>query len=100
MTDVELLIDLQRRFEEIGDVPFPIEEGALIEKLSFTACSLTIEPISKLFPQHGDQCELHKPEEVDRVIFPANQEPALPLQPRQEAFDEPAAFVPPQTWHR
>jgi len=43
MTDVELLVDLQRRFEESGDVPFSIEEGALIEKLSFTARSLTIE---------------------------------------------------------
>ena len=43
MTDVELLVDLQRRFEESGDVSFSIEEGALIEKLSFTVRSLTIE---------------------------------------------------------
>ncbi len=43
MTDVELLVDLQRQFEESGNIPFSIEEGALIEKLSFTARSLTIE---------------------------------------------------------
>lgn len=43
MTDVELLVDLQRQFEESGNIPFSIEEGALIEKLSFTARTLTIE---------------------------------------------------------
>ncbi|MBX3330634.1 MAG: hypothetical protein KF722_09555 [Nitrospira sp.] len=43
MTDVELLVDLQRRSEESGDILFSIEEGALIEKLSFTARSLTVE---------------------------------------------------------
>nr|WP_281721430.1 hypothetical protein [Nitrosomonas nitrosa] len=43
MTDVELLVDLQRQFEESGAIPFSIEEGARIEKLSFTARSLTIE---------------------------------------------------------
>jgi hypothetical protein len=43
MTDVELRVDLQRQFEESGDVPFSIEEGALIAKLSFTTRSLTKE---------------------------------------------------------
>lgn len=43
MTDVELLVDLQPQFEESGDVPFSIEEGALIAKLSFTTRSLTKE---------------------------------------------------------
>ncbi|MGZ8381477.1 MAG: hypothetical protein ACXW4C_07550, partial [Nitrospira sp.] len=43
MTDVELLVDLQRQFQESGNIPFSIEEGARIEKLSFIARSLTIE---------------------------------------------------------
>jgi hypothetical protein len=43
MTDVELLEDLQRQFEESGAVPFSLEEGALITKLSFTTRSFTIE---------------------------------------------------------
>jgi hypothetical protein len=43
MTDAELLEELERQFEESGDIPFSLEEGALIAKLSFTARSLTIE---------------------------------------------------------
>lgn len=43
MTDAELLEELERQSEESGDMPFSIEEGALIEKLAFTARSLTIE---------------------------------------------------------
>ena len=43
MTDAELLEELERQFEESGDVPFSIEEGALIAKLSFTSFSLTRE---------------------------------------------------------
>lgn len=43
MTDVELLEDLQCQFEKSGDIPFSIEEGALIAKLSFTSRPLTRE---------------------------------------------------------
>lgn len=43
MTDAELLADLQHQFEECGNIPFSIEEGALIAKLSFTSYSLTRE---------------------------------------------------------
>jgi hypothetical protein len=43
LTDAELLEELERQSEESGDIPFSIEEGALIKKLSFTARSLTKE---------------------------------------------------------
>ncbi|HRC42702.1 MAG TPA: hypothetical protein PLT27_01515 [Nitrospira sp.] len=43
MSDAELLKELKRQFEERGAVPFSIEEGALIAKLSFTSRSLTPE---------------------------------------------------------
>jgi hypothetical protein len=42
MTDAELLDELEYQFEERGTVPFSLEEGALIAKLSFTTSSLTI----------------------------------------------------------
>ena len=67
----------------------------LIENRS-TEVSYILEPISKLFEQHGDACELHKTQEVGGVIFPANQPAPLPLEPRKEPFDEPAALVPAQ----
>lgn len=35
--------------------------------------STPLEPISKLFQEHRDAGELHKPEEVGRVILPTNQ---------------------------
>src|SRR5262245_11292974 len=56
---------------------------------------ITLEPISKLLKQHGNRRELHKAEEVGGVIFPANQQPPLPLEPRKEPFDEPATLMPP-----
>ncbi len=49
-----------------------------------------------MFEQHGDRCELHKAQEVGGVVFPANQQPPLPLQPGKEPFDEPAAVIAPQ----
>ena len=42
MTESELLNELERQFEEQGTVPFSLEEGTLIAKLSFTMRSLTI----------------------------------------------------------
>lgn len=40
MTDIELLGELERRFDADGKVPFAVEEGALVESLSFTSRSL------------------------------------------------------------
>lgn len=49
-----------------------------------------------MFQEHGDAGELHKPEEVGGVILPANEEAPFPLKPSEEAFDEPATFIPPE----
>src|SRR5215831_5887491 len=63
---------------------------------SAPAYSTVLEPISKLLQQHGDGGELHKTQEVSGVIFPANQQAPLPLQPGKEPLDEPAALIPSQ----
>ena len=55
-----------------------------------------LEPISKLLQEHRDTGELHTPEKIGGVVLPANEETSFPLQPGKEAFDEPAAFVPPE----
>jgi hypothetical protein len=41
MTEIELLKELERRFDAEGEVPFSVEDGALVESLSFTSRSLT-----------------------------------------------------------
>lgn len=56
----------------------------------------SLEPISKLFEQHGNGCELHKPQKVGGVIFPTNQEPSFPLEPRKEPLREPSTLIAPE----
>jgi hypothetical protein len=52
-----------------------------------------VEPISKSFEKDNEAGELDKAEEIVGVVFPANKEAALPLNPCEEALDEPAAHV-------
>src|SRR5882757_3341216 len=56
-----------------------------------------LEPISKLLKQNAQGCKLHETEKVGRVVFPSNQEPTLPLNPRKEALDDPAPLIPTQS---
>ena len=42
------------------------------------------------------RCKLHETQEVGGVVLPTNQQPPLPLQPRKEPFNEPAALIAPQ----
>lgn len=50
------------------------------------------EPISKLFEQHSDAGELHKPQEMGGVILPTNKYAALPFAARQGTA-QPASGV-------
>ena len=52
-----------------------------------------LEPISKSFEKDNEAGELDKAEEIVGVVFPANKDAALPLNPGEEALDEPAAHV-------
>ena len=49
-----------------------------------------LEPVSKSFE---DDNEPGKAEEIGGVVLPANEDPALPLNPSEEALDEPASHV-------
>jgi hypothetical protein len=53
----------------------------------------SLEPISKSFEKDNEAGELDKAEEIVGVVFPANKDAALPLNPGEEALDEPAAHV-------
>jgi hypothetical protein len=52
-----------------------------------------LEPISKSSEEEDKAGELDESKEVLGVVFPADENAALPLDPRKEAFDEPAAHI-------
>ena len=52
-----------------------------------------LEPISKSFEEDHEAGELDEAEEVLAVVFPADEDAALPLDPGEEAFDEPTSHV-------
>ena len=55
--------------------------------------AMGLEPISKSSEEENKAGELDESKEVLGVVFPADENAALPLDPRKEAFDEPAAHV-------
>ena len=63
--------------------------------MSDTPISKTIwlEPISKSSEEDNEAGELDKTEEVLGVILPADEDAALPLDPSEEALDQPASHV-------
>ena len=52
-----------------------------------------LEPVSKSFEEDNEAGKLDKAEEIVGVVLPANEDPALPLNPGEEALDEPASRV-------
>ena len=52
-----------------------------------------LEPISKSSEEDNEAGELDKAEEVLGVVLPADEDAALPLNPGEEALDEPASHV-------
>src|SRR6266404_9942051 len=52
-----------------------------------------LEPHSKSFEEDDEAGKLDKAEEIVGVVLPANEDPALPLNPGEEALDEPASHV-------
>src|SRR5215472_6617898 len=52
-----------------------------------------VEPVSKLFEEDNEAGKLDKAEEIVGVVLPSNEDPALPLNPSEEALDEPASHL-------
>ena len=51
---------------------------------------ILLEPISKSPEEDNEAGELNEAKEVLWMIFPSDEDPALPLDPGKEAFDQPA----------
>src|SRR6266478_4667146 len=60
---------------------------------AMTSVTEWLEPISKSFEEDDEAGKLDKAEEIVGVVLPANEDPALPLNPGEEALDEPASHV-------
>ena len=52
-----------------------------------------LEPISKSPEQDNEAGELNKSQEVLGVVLPADEDSALPLDPGEEALNDPAAHI-------
>ncbi len=53
----------------------------------------TVDPISQLFWEHGTAGELRHPQKTGGVVLPADQYALILLEPGEEPFDEPAAWI-------
>src|SRR5215831_3868053 len=60
--------------------------------LAWTA-SKRLEPISKSPEEDNEAGELYEAEEVLGVVFPTDEDAALPLNPSKEALHEPASHI-------
>ena len=58
---------------------------------------LLVEPISKSFEEDDEASELHEAKEVLRIKLPADKDAALPLNPGEEPFDQPAPGISPES---
>src|SRR5262245_48510402 len=54
---------------------------------------LLLEPISKSPEEDNEASELYEAEEVLGVVFPTDDDAALPLNPSKEALHEPASHI-------
>jgi transposase len=91
-----------QRWDETGSVVAkptggsisPLEEHAdFLLGLIAEQSDLTLEPISKSSEEDNEAGELDEAEEVLGVILPADEDAALPLDPSEEALDQPASHV-------
>src|SRR5262249_39721775 len=70
-----------------------VENGfATIGGVSKSA-KVVLEPISKSPEEDNEAGELYEAEEVLGVVFPTDEDAALPLNPSKEALHEPASHI-------
>src|ERR1700722_20399755 len=60
-------------------------------------CLARVEPISKSFEEDDEASGLHEAKEVLRIELPADKDAALPLNPGEEPFDQPAPGISPKS---
>ena len=64
---------------------------------AIAAIDICVEPISKSFEEDDEAGNLHEAKEVLRIKLPADKNAALPLNPGEEPFDQPASGISPKS---
>src|SRR5262249_14243969 len=67
--------------------------GAVIAIGYCAKTALWLEPISKSPEEDNEASELYEAEEVVGVVFPTDEDAALPLNPSKEALHEPTSHI-------
>jgi putative ABC transport system substrate-binding protein len=80
-------------FTQASEEVAPKRLELLHELLPKAGVLALLEPVSKSFEENNEAGKLDKAEEIAGVVLPANEDPALPLNPGEEALDEPASHV-------
>jgi len=89
-----LLIPLIDRLNEAGAEDELKVISRQLTRLSFRAAARQLlEPISKSLEEDNEASELYEAEEVLGVVFPTDEDAALPLNPSKEALHEPASHI-------
>src|SRR5262245_38651934 len=79
---------------DTGARPVDVDAITLADAVALAPAErIELEPVSKSFEENNEAGKLDKAEEIAGVVLPANEDPALPLNPGEEAFDEPASHV-------
>jgi hypothetical protein len=55
--------------------------------------TIVLEPISKSPEEDNEAGELNKAQEILGMVLPADEDSALPLDPSEEALNEPTAHI-------
>ena len=80
-----------------GQVDSPLFHRLLFPLISWeplsTAYKCLLEPMSKSSEEDNEASELYEAEEVLGVVFPTDEDAALPLNPSKEALHEPASHI-------
>src|SRR5262249_43213645 len=88
--------DVRRVPDDRGDraVPRANDRSRMQKWRCVTATAVIFpEPISKSPEEDKEAGELYEAEEVPGVVFPTDEDAALPLNPSKEALHEPASHI-------
>src|SRR5262249_60817050 len=70
-----------------------LEEFPFVDEASRSVAVSSLEPISKSPEEDNEASELYEAEEVVGVVFPTDEDAALPLNPSKEALHEPTSHI-------
>src|SRR6516162_8846526 len=70
-----------------------VAHAALLATDTQICDTVRLEPISKSPEEDNEASELYEAEEVLGVVFPTDEDAALPLNPSKEALHEPASHI-------